>query len=183
MASSRSHPLLDDIFEHAVSRFEASLADKQRRKFQGCTRGDVDDEILGIQKRLALERQQRNMRRLSKFIEGMTQLGKVIEVFVNADITVAFVPGPIRFVLLAAGTWVESLDCLLDTYAEMGEFLPGLSQYEKCLRRHPAIGGHLRNYYCDVLEFHRKALSVFSRPSNPPTTEAPLCLPVPQGRY
>jgi hypothetical protein len=67
----------------------------------------------------------------------------------------------------AAGTWVETLDCLLDTYAEIGESLPGLSQYESFLRSHPAIGTHLRNYYCDVLDFHRKALLVFSRPCRP----------------
>jgi lipopolysaccharide biosynthesis protein len=68
-------------------------------------------------------------------------------------------------VFKAAGTWVETLDCLLDTYAEIGEILPGLSQYGDLLKRHPYIGVHLHSYYCDVLEFHRKALSVFSRPS------------------
>ncbi|KAK3300618.1 uncharacterized protein B0H64DRAFT_315062, partial [Chaetomium fimeti] len=157
--------LLDDIFQQAVSSFKASLTDKQRREFQSCTRKHVEDTILGIQTRLASQRKQRNMHRISKFVEGMTQLGKVIEIFVNCDSTVAFVWAPIKFVLLAAGTWVETLDCLLDTYAEIGEFLPGLSQYESFLRNHPAIGVHLQNYYCDVLDFHRKALQVFSRPS------------------
>ncbi|KAH6848231.1 hypothetical protein B0I37DRAFT_309598 [Chaetomium sp. MPI-CAGE-AT-0009] len=156
--------LLDDIFQQAVSSFEASLTDKQRREFQSCTRKHVLDTIVGIQNRLASQRQQRSMHKISKFVEGMTQLGKVIEVFVNSDSTVAFVWAPIKFVLLAAGTWVETLDCLLDVYAEIGEFLPGLSQYEKFLRSHPAIGVHLQNYYCDVLDFHRKALMVFSRP-------------------
>ncbi|KAH6632698.1 hypothetical protein F5144DRAFT_574952 [Chaetomium tenue] len=156
--------LLDGIFQKAVSNFEATLTDKQRREFQNCTRKHVEDTILGIQSRLALQRKQRDMRKISKFVEGMTQLGKVIEVFVNCDSTVAFVWAPIKFVLLAAGTWVETLDCLLDTYAEIGEFLPGLSQYESFLRSHPAIGIHLQNYYCDVLDFHREALLVFSRP-------------------
>jgi hypothetical protein len=60
------------------------------------------------------------------------------------------------------------LDSLLDTYAEIGEFLPGLSLYEGLLRKHPNIGIHLQRFYGDVLEFHRKALSVFSRPSKTP---------------
>jgi hypothetical protein len=186
MASTGSTPaLLDDIFQKAVVSFEASLTEKQRREFQGCSLKHVEDTIRGIDNRLASLRQQRNIRRIAKFVEGMSQLGKVIEVFVNCDATVAFIWGPIKFVLLVgfrpflvlhssymlihptktAGTWVETLDSLLDTYAEIGEFLPGLSQYEGLLRKHPNIGIHLQRYYGDVLEFHRKALSVFSRPS------------------
>ena len=99
---SSTPALLDDIFQQAVSSFEATLTDKQRREFQNCTRKDVEDTILGIQNRLAPQRKQRNMRKISKFVEGMTQLGKVIEVFVNCDSTVAFVWAPIKFVLLVS---------------------------------------------------------------------------------
>jgi hypothetical protein len=94
--------LLDDIFQQAVSSFEASLTDKQRREFQSCTRKHVEDTILNIENRLASQRKQRSMRKISKFVEGMTQLGKVIEVFVNCDSTVAFVWAPIKFVLLVS---------------------------------------------------------------------------------
>jgi len=66
----------------------------------------------------------------------------------------------------AAGTWVETLDCLLDTYAEIGDFLPSLSNYGNLLAKHSSIGIYLQKYYCDVLEFHRKALAIFSRPSD-----------------
>jgi len=53
---------------------------------------------------------------------------------------------------------------LLETYAEIGEALPGLSQYSKLFGRYPFIQKHLENYYCDVLEFNRSALEVFARP-------------------
>ncbi len=95
-------PLLDDIFDTAVANFAASLTEKQRRNFHSCSRKDVERTILGIDSRLASERKQQNMRRMAKFIEGMTQLGKVIEVFVNCDATVAFIWGPIKFVLLVS---------------------------------------------------------------------------------
>lgn len=64
-----------------------------------------------------------------------------------------------------AGTWVETLDCLLDTYSEIGDVLPTLTQYKTLVPKYPCIRIHLENYYCAVLEFHRKALDVFSRPS------------------
>lgn len=37
-------------------------------------------------------------------------------------------------------------------------------EYQRLLKGHPQIQVHLENYYCDILEFHRKALDVFSRP-------------------
>ncbi|KAH6624506.1 hypothetical protein B0J18DRAFT_456785 [Chaetomium sp. MPI-SDFR-AT-0129] len=156
---------LDATFQAATANFAASLTEKQRREFRGCSRKEVEDAIRGIETRLASQRRQRNMQRIAKFVEGMDQLGKVVEVFVNVDSAVAFVWAPIKFVLLAAGAWVETLDCLVDTYAEIGDFLPSLSQYENLLANHPDIGIYLQKYYCDVLEFHRKALAVFSRPS------------------
>jgi hypothetical protein len=101
MASTESTvPLLDDIFQKAVVSFEASLTEKQRREFQGCSLKHVEDTIRGIDNRLASQRKQRNIRRIAKFVEGMSQLGKVIEVFVNCDVAVAFIWGPIKFVLL-----------------------------------------------------------------------------------
>ncbi|KAK4146369.1 uncharacterized protein C8A04DRAFT_9869 [Dichotomopilus funicola] len=160
---------LDATFQAATANFAASLTEKQRREFRGCSRKEVEDAIRDIETRLASQRRQRSMQRIAKFVEGMDQLGKVVEVFVNVNSTVAFVWGPIKFVLLVSllgpRAWVETLDCLVDTYAEIGDFLPSLSQYENLLANHPDIGIYLQKYYCDVLEFHRKALAVFSRPS------------------
>lgn len=42
------------------------------------------------------------MNRITKFLEAMTQLSKVVEVFLNVDSTVAFVWAPIKFVLLVS---------------------------------------------------------------------------------
>lgn len=94
--------LLDDIFDKAVASFAASLTEKQRRDFRSCSRKDIELTILDIDSRLASERKQQKMRRIAKFVEGMTQLGKVIEVFVNCDATVAFIWGPIKVVLLVS---------------------------------------------------------------------------------
>jgi len=56
------------------------------------------------------------------------------------------------------------LDLLLDTYSEIGEILPGLTRFRNALVKNERLKVHLENYYCDVLDFHRNALDVFSRP-------------------
>ncbi|RYP66506.1 hypothetical protein DL770_008790 [Monosporascus sp. CRB-9-2] len=148
---------MDPSFENALVKFRASLTEKQRRDFALCTLKEVQIAIDEIQVRLGSERRLRSMNRIAKFIEAMTQLGQVVEIFLNVENAVAFV--------WAASTWVETLELLLDTYIEIGEILPGLTQFRNFLGQHPALKVHLENYYCDVLDFHRNALDVFSRPA------------------
>ncbi|KAK3363959.1 hypothetical protein B0T25DRAFT_470206 [Lasiosphaeria hispida] len=155
---------IEGSFQNALARFQANLTEEQRRQFRVCSIEDVKEAIKGIEDRLASRRCQRNMLRIAGFIEAMKQLALVIEVFLNVDPAVAFVWAPIKFVLVSASTWVETLDCILDTYAEIAEVLPGLTRYTSLLCKHPHIKVHLENYYCDVLGFHQKAVEVFSRP-------------------
>ncbi|KAI4595118.1 hypothetical protein KJ359_007093 [Pestalotiopsis sp. 9143b] len=156
----------DAAFSKAVDRFRAGLTREQRDQFAGCDKTEVEKAIAEIQLRHGSQRRQKNMRRVAKFIEGMSQLGQVIEVFLNVEVSVAFIWGPIKFLLQTASTWVETLDLLLDTYAEIGETLPGLSRYGELFKQHPLVGKQLENYYCDVLEFNKCALEVFSRPDS-----------------
>ncbi|ETS75549.1 hypothetical protein PFICI_12493 [Pestalotiopsis fici W106-1] len=147
----------DVAFSEALERFRKNLTKDQREQFAGCNKKEVQKTIADIQQRHGSQRRQKNMRRVSKFIEGMSQLGQVIEVFLNVDVTVAFI--------WTASTCVETLDLLLDTYAEIGETLPGLAQIGTLFKDYDEVGKQLKNYYCDVLEFNKSALEVFSRPA------------------
>lgn len=40
-----------------------------------------------------------------------------------------------------------------------------MTQFRGLLGKYPNLKVHLENYYRDVLDFHRNALDVFSRPS------------------
>ncbi|KAH8592598.1 hypothetical protein B0O99DRAFT_716361, partial [Bisporella sp. PMI_857] len=148
---------MDTSFENALVKFRASLTEKQRHDFAPCTLEDVQTAIEEIQVRLGSQRRLRNMKRMAKFIEAMTQLGQVVEVFLNVENTIAFI--------WVTSTWIETLDLLLDIYAEIGEILPGLTQFRNLLGQHPYLKVHLENYYCDILDFHRNAIYVFSRPA------------------
>ncbi|KAF2993718.1 hypothetical protein E8E14_000319 [Neopestalotiopsis sp. 37M] len=157
--------IMDSIFEQAIARFQAELTDEQRLEVKGCTRDDVEKTIADIQLHWGASRRLRHMNRLSKFLEAMAQLGQVVEVFLNVDSTVAMIWGPIKFLLLMAGTWLDSLDTLLETYAEIGEILPSLKQYQSLFKRYSFVTSYLESYYCDILEFHRIAFQVFTRPA------------------
>jgi len=82
---------MDSAFESAVNRFRESLTKSQREQFAHCRKQDVESTILDIQARHGSQKRLKYMRRVSKFVEGMSQLGQVIEVFLNVNNSVAFV--------------------------------------------------------------------------------------------
>lgn len=80
-----------DLFSRAVDEFLQSLPEQQRQEMKGITRDDVINEVAAIQRSQNEKRLLRNVKRLEPFIEAMTQLGIVIDCFLNASEFVAFV--------------------------------------------------------------------------------------------
>ncbi|KAF5697106.1 zinc finger protein [Fusarium globosum] len=161
---TETRPDSDLIFEKSVAKFKSRLSRSQAEQFAKCTIDDVRNQIRHIQNRHGSQRRLRNMDRLSKFVEGMVHLGKVVEVFLNLHNGVALIWGPIKFLLLAASNWIDSLDSLLAVYSQIGEVLPDLTRYGQIYKEYPYVHTHLESYYCDILEFHSNALDVFARP-------------------
>ena len=153
-------------FQKAVETFGNGLSDEQKAQFATSSLQDVKLEITRIQDRYGSEKKLRNLKRLSAFIEAMSQVEKVIKVFLNVHQVVALVWGPIKLVLVVASAGLETLEGLLDVYVEIGEVIPGLEQYDSIFRECPAVIEVLEMYFCDVLQFHTNALEVFARPSN-----------------
>ncbi|KAL2841782.1 hypothetical protein BJX68DRAFT_270965 [Aspergillus pseudodeflectus] len=54
----------------------------------------------------------------------MNEYGKVVEVFLNCTPFVAYIWGPVKFVLQVASSWSDSLDILLSAYEDIGERAP-----------------------------------------------------------
>ncbi|KAI1641602.1 uncharacterized protein F4817DRAFT_355288 [Daldinia loculata] len=153
-----------DSFQRALNRFKQSISPDLAKEFSMCSLSHVQQVCKEIQQKHGSEGKLRYMGRLRGFIEAMEQLGKVIEVFVNASEFVCFIWGPIKFILLTASTHLNSFDKLLDVYAQIGDAIPGLQRYEATFIEHPPLATVLEDYYSDILEFHRIALSVFKRP-------------------
>ncbi|KAK8004951.1 WD40 repeat-like protein, partial [Apiospora arundinis] len=144
------------VLTRAVEKFRQDLTDEQRQLFTASSLEKVNAEIQSIQDRHGSRKQLRSLSRMSKFLEAMTQIEQLAQIFLNVSEVVAFV--------WMASTRVQTLELLLDTYAEIGEVIPSLWQYEALFKEAPAVLEVLEKYFCDILEFHRNAMDVFGRP-------------------
>ena len=89
MALSNQGP--SDCFRRALNRFLDEISQEQRDEFENCTLKDVHDTIEKIQAAHGSERRLRNMNRVRRFLEGMEQIGKVVDVFLNSTMYLGFV--------------------------------------------------------------------------------------------
>ncbi|XTI89154.1 hypothetical protein V2W45_1469393 [Cenococcum geophilum] len=147
-------------FTRTLRDFEKNLTDEQRDDFKFSTLDDLRATISTIQSKQGSERNMRNFTRMRAFLEAIEQYGKVIEVFANSSIFVAFI--------WVASAYSEAFDALLDAYEEIGNNLPLLSQYQDLLEHvrvshNPHFQRALTLIYIDILEFHKKALKYFQQ--------------------
>ena len=95
----KMNPAAGQSFEAILLDFKNTLTPKECQDFQFVTLRDVQETALRIQKDQENLRAVMGMHRLESFLEAMTQFGKVVEVFANSSIFVAFVWGPLKFIL------------------------------------------------------------------------------------
>jgi hypothetical protein len=90
---------LSHSFAIALSRFQDQLTEKERENFRYTEFKDVQKEIIDIQKKQESLKKIMDLPRIQGFLEAMNQFGQVIEVFLNTSSFVAFVWGPVKFIL------------------------------------------------------------------------------------
>ena len=90
------------IFERELRSFKAHLTPVEQGSFTGTTLEDVRLTVASIQKTQITERTNKNIARLRKFLEAVESYSKVLDVFVNINDFVAFVWGPIKYLLLVS---------------------------------------------------------------------------------
>ena len=88
-----------DIFQTTLSEFKNRLTQRERDKFQCATFEDVCRELARIQKEQESSKTMMDMTRIQSFLEAMNQFGQIVEVFVNSSEMLAFVWGPLKFIL------------------------------------------------------------------------------------
>ncbi len=89
----------EDTFQTTLSNFKKRLTPKEQADFQFATLEDVHKVIAQIQNEQESLKTMMNFSRIQSFLEAMDQFGKVIEVFLNTSEFVAFVWGPMKFLL------------------------------------------------------------------------------------
>lgn len=90
------------LLERELNGFKAHLTPVEQNSFTGTTLGDVRLTVASIQETQISERTNRNVARLRKFLEAVESYSKVLDVFVNINDFVAFVWGPVKYLLLVS---------------------------------------------------------------------------------
>ncbi|KAH8812890.1 hypothetical protein F5884DRAFT_318007 [Xylogone sp. PMI_703] len=150
-------------FQRVLTKFSTRLTRDEQENFKFTTLNEVHQAIVDIQAQQAGRKSMRNLTRVLAFVEAMDQFGKVIEVFLNASTLLAFVWGPLKFLLLVTSNWAESFDTLLDAYQQIAENIPLLLQYQTLFEHNQHMSKVLEMIYEDILEFHQSALRMFGK--------------------
>lgn len=81
----------DTVLNRAIEKFRKSLTDEQKNLFVASSVDNVKNEIQSIQERHGSKKKLRSLNRLSKFLEAMTQIEQLVQIFLNVSEVVAFV--------------------------------------------------------------------------------------------
>jgi hypothetical protein len=90
------------MIRSALQRFKARLSPKNLTGFPNCTYEDLCQEMKRIQLEQEKSREMMNMFRIHTFLNTMNEFGKVLEVFLNCSDAVAFIWGPVKFLLMVS---------------------------------------------------------------------------------
>jgi hypothetical protein len=87
-------------FKNALTAFRNRMTPEELVMFRNTKYDQFCIELDDLQEEQRKRRDMMNLSRIQGFLEGMQYLGRTIEVFVNANDMVAFIWGPIKFLLL-----------------------------------------------------------------------------------
>ncbi|KAI2628485.1 hypothetical protein GGR54DRAFT_587349 [Hypoxylon sp. NC1633] len=152
-------------FRAALDQFKrtAGLTQTEEAEFQMTNLEDLRDCIRNIQQDQEQKKGMMYMKRLDPFLKTMEEYGKVLDVFVNTSEIVAFVWGPMKFILIIARTFSDALHSILDAYQDIGEQIPLLRGYQQFFASNAHMKDVLVLIYKDILEFHREAIRHFKQ--------------------
>lgn len=89
-------------FEDTLTSFKLRLTKDELTDFEGTTFNELRLTIAGIQKGHLNSRTNRNVTRLRTFLEAIQSYATVLDLFVNVSEFVAFIWGPIKYLLLVS---------------------------------------------------------------------------------
>ncbi|KAJ5768868.1 hypothetical protein N7520_003427, partial [Penicillium odoratum] len=150
-------------FDRALDSFKKDLTKRDRDSFKITTFQDLQKSIDDLQKKHHSARRLQDLSRLGVFLEAIEQYTKVVDPFCNSNEIVAFVLGPVKFLLQIASSYQKAFQELVSIYEDIGKNLPLLLQYQELFRTKPHMVKVLLLIYEDILKFHRLAMRYFQR--------------------
>jgi len=103
-APAPSKPPAPRVFEDALREFKKQLPAKDLAYFEAVGLKDVEETIEKIELEQKAKKRMQNLTRIKPFLHAIEQYSKIIEVFLNATILLAFV---------WVGPFIVPIDCIL----------------------------------------------------------------------
>ncbi|GAB1314542.1 Zinc finger protein (Fragment) [Madurella fahalii] len=144
------------------------LKSQDKELFESSSYEGVQHDLNAIQSQRQITKTMMNMKRMHRFLTGMAHLEKVLAAvrFPHSAKVMAYVWGPVRFLLNTTNLNDRAFDGVLDIYEQLGNKIPPLYEYMRLFTGLPESERCLVYIYRDVLTFHRLAYKLFSLPSN-----------------
>ncbi|KAI1311218.1 hypothetical protein F5Y03DRAFT_324179 [Xylaria venustula] len=101
------------------------------------------------------------MQRLEPFMLSLQQFSKILEatgITFGLNNPMAYIWGPMEYILRATASHSNILNCILDAYQEVGEQIPQLHAYKERFAASQHLNHALVLIYNDVLWFHAEIL-------------------------
>ncbi|KAI1091079.1 putative zinc finger protein [Rostrohypoxylon terebratum] len=159
--ASYSH---QSAFEKAIGGFKEGLRRREIDDFKSTTLDELRTGIITLQATQHSKRELRNLNRLQPFLEATEQYAEVIREFCDNDDIVAFLWGPLKFLIQRTSGEIGAFCELLGAYEKIGESLPLLIQYRNAFHTKPHLVTILSDIYADILEFQTIILRYFQQP-------------------
>ncbi|KAK1634847.1 hypothetical protein BDP81DRAFT_396093 [Colletotrichum phormii] len=161
-------PDLDVDVEVALRKsaddFKGLLNDIHVDKIEKTTFSDVCRSLSAIQFQQQEKKTLMNLNRIELFLSGMHSLQDVLRGRGMEDVEgiMAFIWGPMRFLLETTNVNDKAFDHILDVYQRLGIQILPLDEYKQFFAE--SVNGRicLLNIYKDVAEFHKTAYRLFS---------------------
>ncbi|KAI3318736.1 hypothetical protein HD806DRAFT_510815 [Xylariaceae sp. AK1471] len=154
------------VITEAVERFRDSVSPDDRAQIESTELKDVVNALLSIQKDLQQRRENRNLRKLYPFVQGLERYSGAIDTLSNGlSPYLPWIWAPIKLMLRITSDYLKAFDKLIDAYGLIAETMPRLKNLGNAFKNSPAVITRLALYYADILEFHRRAYKFVRRTS------------------
>ncbi|KAJ3578997.1 hypothetical protein NPX13_g1567 [Xylaria arbuscula] len=154
------------IITEAVNRFRNSVSSDDRGQIEGTGVKDVVNALVRIQQDLQERRENRNLRKLYPFVQGLERYSGAIDTLSNGlSPYLPWIWAPIKLMLRITSDYLSAFDKLIEAYSRVAETMPRLKNLGDTFKDNPTLLTKLALYYAEVLEFHRRAYKFVRRKS------------------
>ncbi|KAJ8123850.1 hypothetical protein ONZ43_g291 [Nemania bipapillata] len=152
------------VITEAVDRFRSSVAPDDQAQIESTELKDVLNSLLDMQNYLRNKRENRNLRKLHPFVEGLERYSGAIDTLSNGlSPYLPWIWAPIKLMLRITLDHLSAFDKLIDAYGRIAVTMPRLKSLGDAFKDNPALLTKLALYYVDILEFHRRAYKFLTR--------------------